>query len=170
MRTLCAPGLLTLLGLATAGATSPASRASEVNISFGNRGTVHVIGPSNQRREEYPWRVVQTLRSPRGDAAVVQFCWEAVKYVGCALHLARPGQPVQVLKNGDVEHLLWTPDGQYLAGVGRNTLRLWNLSGGLRTLVLPAGTSGVRALTWRAGGLCVQTLEYEVDPILRRWR
>lgn len=161
MRTLCALVLLMLLGLATAGATSPVSHAPEANISFGNRGTVHVIGPSNQHREEYPWSVVQTLRSPRGDAAVVRFCWEAVKYDGCELHLARPGQPVQVLKNGDVKHLLWTSDGQYLAGAGKNTIRLWNLSGGLRTLVLPASTSSVRALTWMAGSLCVQTLEYQ---------
>ncbi|UQN10628.1 WD40 repeat domain-containing protein [Deinococcus sp. QL22] len=161
MRMLCALGLLLSVGQPMAVAASPVPASPKATISFGAQGMVEVVGPSNQGRPESPWTMIQTLMSPRGDAAVVRFCWEVGKYDGCQVHLARPGRPVHRLNSSNVKHLLWTPDGQYLVGAGNNTLRLWNLSGGLRTQVLAGKTENVRALGWVAGGLCVQTREYQ---------
>lgn len=56
----------------------------------------------------------------------------------CRVVLARPGRGPLTLKAGVVGDLFWTPDGQYLIGAGVNTLRLWNLNGGLR-LAVPQG-------------------------------
>lgn len=101
-----------------------------------------VRGQANTAQNaEYPWTLQQTLYAPTQQAAAVRFCWNAVKYTGCETKLARPGQPVLTLPKGDVNQLLWTADGKYLIGAGANTLRLWNLVGGVRTVATqPAGS------------------------------
>ena len=81
----------------------------------------------------------EPLMSPRQDAAAVLYCNDFGKYQPCTVFLARPGQPVMTLKNSDVLRLLWSADGRYLVGAGKNTVRLWNLVGGVRT-TNPAGT------------------------------
>lgn len=153
-------------------ATSPVGDPPEANVAFGGRDTVRVFGPSNKGREEYPWTVVQTLLSPRGDAAAVRFCWEAIKYHGCQVRLARPDGTVAELKNSDVRRLLWTPDGKYLIGAGNNTVRLWNLAGGVRTAIPTPGSvfapltrhsSQIVGLTLRNSELCVRTEDQWYD-------
>lgn len=155
-----------VLLLTAALATSPVGDPPEANVAFGGREAVRVFGPSNQGREEYPWTVAQTLLSPRGDAAAVRFCWEAVKYHGCQVRLARPDGTVQLLRNSNVTRLLWTADGRYLIGAGANTVRLWNLGGGVRTAIptpgavfarFPRHSSQIAGLTLRGRDLCVRT-------------
>ena len=104
-----------------------------VTVDFGTRGKVAVPRPAPQADFEAQLR--QVLMSPRRDAAAVQFCWDIPKYAFCRVILARPGQPVLALKNSNVQKLLWTPDGKYLVGAGANTVRLWNLVGGVRAHV-----------------------------------
>ncbi|MDL2344656.1 hypothetical protein QOL99_10900 [Deinococcus sp. MIMF12] len=144
----------------------PVPITPRVEITFPEAAPVTLSGPENSAQNaEYPWTHQQTLMSPRGDAAAVRFCWEIGKYDGCQVVLARPSQPTQRLKNSDVRRLLWTRDGQYLIGAGVNTVRLWNLTGGVRT-VLPAPapittslphTSQITGLTLQGRDLCVQT-------------
>ncbi|WP_291425854.1 hypothetical protein [Deinococcus sp.] len=74
----------------------------------------------------------KTFFSPSRDAAALHFCWDIPKYAFCQVWLARPGKAAQELRNSVVNTVLWTPDGQYLIGAGNNTVRLWNLAGGLR--------------------------------------
>lgn len=95
--------------------------------------------PNTTERAEYPWTLRQTLYAPTKNAAAVRFCWDIGKYGGCETSVARPGQPVLKLAKGDVSQLLWTADGKYLIGAGANTLRLWNLVGGVRTAVPKSG-------------------------------
>ncbi|MDO4263856.1 MAG: hypothetical protein Q4C67_06625, partial [Deinococcus sp.] len=108
--------------------------------------SITVTGPSNAGKAGMDiglWEYEETLYSPRGDSAAVRFCWDAVKYHGCQTYLARPGGQVSPLQNSNVERLLWTQDGEYLVGAGANTLRLWNLSGGMRSVVYRTKTGGV---------------------------
>lgn len=53
----------------------------------------------------------------------------------CRVMLARLGRTPIELQKGVVGPLIWTPDGQYLIGAGNNTVRLWNLVGGVRAHV-----------------------------------
>jgi hypothetical protein len=109
-----------------------------------------VTGPANPpERAEYPWTLRQTLYAPTKKAAAVRFCWDIGKYGGCETSVARPGQPVLKLAKGDVSQLLWTADGKYLIGAGANTLRLWNLVGGVRTAATQVEGSSVQRL-WLA--------------------
>lgn len=127
---------------------------------------VTVTGPENNARNaEYPWRHRQTLISPRQDAAAARFCWEIGKYDGCQVFLVRPGLPTLRLNSSDVRRLLWTGDGKYLIGAGANTVRLWNLAGGVRTAVPAPGpvfaslqhTSQIVGLALEGRDLCVRT-------------
>lgn len=152
--------------LLTALSAPPSPLTPQVEVIFPNAAPVVVTGPENsEKNAKYPWTHEQTLVSPRGDAAAVRFCWEIGKYDGCQVLLARPGQPTQRLKNSYVRRLLWTADGQYLIGAGANTVRLWNLAGGVRTAVpTPAPafaplqhTSRIVELAVGGWDLCVST-------------
>ncbi|WP_414657171.1 hypothetical protein ACINK0_01480 [Deinococcus sp. VB343] len=124
---------LLLPAVLATGNTAPVSPVPPVTVDFGARGKVAVPRPAPQADFEAQLR--QVLMSPRRDAAAVQFCWDIPKYAFCRVMLARPGQSVLTLKNSDVRKLLWTPDGKYLVGAGANTVRLWNLVGGVRAHV-----------------------------------
>lgn len=159
--------MLALL-LAAAVSASLVPLTPQVELAFPNAAPVTVIGPANSAQNaEYPWTHVQTLWSPRQDAAAVRFCWEIGKYDGCQVFLARPGQPTLRLKNSDVKRLLWTADGKYLIGAGNNTVRLWNLVGGMRTAAVRHASPtpgwmyqpGIERLWWRGADLCVSTFD-----------
>jgi len=73
-----------------------------------------------------------------------------------------------MLKNGNVTRLLWSPDGQSVIGAGTNTVRLWTLSGALRTavpsspLIEPGDvqtSSQIVRLWLNRGNLCVATTD-----------
>lgn len=146
----------------------------QAEIIFPKAAPVTVTGPENsEKNAEYPWTHQQTLMSPRQDAAAVRFCWEIGKYDGCQVFLARPGQPTLRLKNSDVKRLLWSQDGKYLIGAGANTVRLWNLVGGMRTAVPTPGqvyarltrhSSQIVGLTFRGRNLCVRTQDQWYEP------
>lgn len=154
--------------LAAAAVTPPVLVGETVTVNFAERGKVNVTGPTPMSdNPEYPWTAQQTLLSPRGDAAAVRFCWEAIKYHGCLVHLVRPSGIIQTLKNSNVTRLLWTPDGKYLIGAGANTVRLWNLVGGVRAHVpraaenrvgMMAQTRNITNLRFQDGFLCVSLL------------
>ncbi len=132
-----------------------------------------VTGPADSfNHPEFPWTLSQTLLSPRGDAAAARFCFEPPGFRFCEVYLARPGPPVLTLKNGTVFQLLWTADGQYLIGAGKNTVRLWNLSGGVRIvtpvppLIEPGVTQSASVITrlWLdRGNLCVAAQDQLFD-------
>lgn len=136
-------------------------------IVFRNGDTVTVTGQANTAgNADYPWKLVQTLSSPRGAAAAVRFCYEYPNGKFCEVYVARPDMPVMILKNSNVVDLLWTTDSKYLLGAGVNTVRLWNLSGSLRTatplppLIEPGVTQAASEVTrlWLdRGDLCVAT-------------
>ncbi|THF69136.1 hypothetical protein E7T06_13270 [Deinococcus sp. Arct2-2] len=115
----------------------------KAQITFPGSPPQIISGPANtdQTVVDYPWTLDQILYAPNRSAAAVRFCWDIGKYGGCETSVARPGQPVLKLAKGDVSQLLWTADGKYLIGAGANTLRLWNLVGGVRTVATqPAGS------------------------------
>jgi len=128
-----------------------------------------VSGPANSAgNADYPWKLAETLVSPRGDVAAVRFCYEYPNGQFCQVDLVRPGLPVTLLKNSNVTRLLWSADGQSLIGAGINTVRLWTLSGTLRTavpsspLIEPgdAQTSSQITRLWLdRGDLCVATTD-----------
>lgn len=154
--------------LAAAAVTPPVLVGETVTVNFGERGKVNVAGPTPMSdNPEYPWTAQQTLLSPRGDAAAVRFCWEAIKYHGCQVYLVRPGGTILILKNSDLTRLLWKQDGKYLIGAGANTVRLWNLVGGVRSHVpttapMPADTvaqtRNITNMAFQNGFLCVSLL------------
>lgn len=153
--------------LAAAAHAGPFPATPQVVVTLPQAAPLTVTGPENsERNAEYPWTHEQTLLSPRQDAAAVRFCWEIGKYDGCQVFLARPGQPTLRLKNSDVRRLLWTADGKYLVGAGRNTVRLWNLVGVVRTAVPAPGevyaqparpSSQIMGLILSGRDLCVRT-------------
>ncbi|WP_345450162.1 hypothetical protein [Deinococcus aluminii] len=71
-----------------------------------------------------------------------------------------------------MKQLLWTEDGKYLIGAGANTVRLWNLAGGMRTAIPPSPSvfsaspqhsSQIVGLAFRGRDLCVQTEDQWYD-------
>lgn len=132
-----------------------------------------VSGPANSAgNADYPWRLAQTLVSPQGKAVAVRFCYEYPGGQFCQVDLVRPGLPVTVLKNGNVTRLLWSADGQSLVGAGTNTIRLWTLSGALRTAVpmppliepgVTQSSSRITRLWLDRGNLCVATRDQLFD-------
>lgn len=151
-----------------AGALTP-----QATVTFANGSTQTVVGPENtDQNAEYPWTLQGAQPSPRGDAVAVRFCWDIGKYSGCQVRLARAGRPMTVLSRSDVTRLLWTADGRYLIGAGANTVRLWNLSGGVRTATpsvtgaVPRAQSHSRIAGLKLSGpeLCVQTADVWSGP------
>jgi hypothetical protein len=134
----------------------------------GGQGVI-VSGPgSDAERLKYgetsAWINNATLYSPKKDWVAVRFCTEHAMESGCVVYLARASGQIQKLENSGVDLLLWTSDGRYLIGSGGDTVRLWNLSGGLRTgtLTLPVsdpgitpGASEITRLWLDHGDLCV---------------
>jgi len=152
-----------MLALLLAAVTLPPPPAAVIVFKSGERVTV--TGPADSAgHPDFPWLVQDTLVSPRGDAAAVRFCYEPPGFRFCEVHLARPGLPTITLKNSSVLRLLWSADGRSLIGAGTNTVRRWNLSGGVRVatpappLIEPGVTQSVSVITrlWLdRGNLCV---------------
>lgn len=121
-----------------------------------------------------PYELQQTLISPRGDTAALKFC-QNVSVLGallCPVLLTRPDGVAINLKHGVTGQMLWTADGKYLVGAGNNTLRLWNLSGGVRLAQPPVGPSvlharrigvNIQRLWWFKNDLCVSTVQEWVN-------
>ncbi|MFB9992470.1 hypothetical protein ACFFLM_10880 [Deinococcus oregonensis] len=124
----------------------------KAKITFPGAAPQIISGPANtdQTAVDDPWTLDQILYAPSKNAAAVRFCWDIGKYGDCETKLARPGQPVLTLLKGNVTQLLWTADGKYLLGARANTLRLWNLAGGVRTAV---PTPGANEPGWVVGSL-----------------
>jgi WD40 repeat protein len=159
-----------MLALLLAAALLPPPTAS---VTFSSGETVTVTGPADSSNHpEFPWTLRQTLLSPRGDAAAVRFCYEPPGFHFCDVYLARPGLPAEVLRNSTVFNLLWTADGRYLIGAGKNTVRLWNLNGTVRIatpkppLIDPGVTQSASVITrlWLdRGDLCVAAQDQLFD-------
>jgi hypothetical protein len=151
----------------------PVTPTPTATVQFRSGPVRTVIGPANSAgNAEYPWRVSQTLVAPRVEAAAVRFCSESPGGQFCQVDLVRPGLPVTVLKNGNVTRLFWSADVQLLIGAGITTVRLWTLSGTLRTavpfspLIEPgdAQTSSQITRLWLSrGDLCVATRDQLFD-------
>ena len=102
----------------------------------------------------------------------MRFCYEPAGFRFCEVRLARPGLPVLTFKNSSVTRLLWTANGQYLLGAGDNTVRLWNLSGGIRAAVplpplitpgITQSSSSITRLWLDRGDLCVAAQDWLFD-------
>ena len=141
----------------------------QTTVNFPGAAPITVVGPATPAgRADFPWTLAQTLYAPGQRTAAVRFCWDAAKYTGCEVHLARAGRGALVLRNSNVKQLLWSADGRYLIGARANTLRLWNLSGGVRTATLrdeiPEANWTVqpviRRLWFYRGDLCVAAHDF----------
>lgn len=131
---------------------------TQLNVPFPGGPVVTVRASPNTDSDA--WEHKQTLYAPGRRAAAVLFCWESLRFTGCEVMLARPGEPTRVLPDSNVRTLLWTPAGRFLLGGGFNTLRLWNPLGGMRVAVLTPGSQHNEpplALSLKAGVLCVQS-------------
>ncbi|WP_221089943.1 hypothetical protein [Deinococcus aquaedulcis] len=131
---------------------------TQLNVPFPGGSVVTVRASPNT--DIYAWEHKQTLYAPGRRAAAVLFCWESLRFTGCEVMLARPGQPTRALPDSNVRTLLWTPDGRFLLGGGFNTLRLWNPLGGMRSVtVIPGSRSNdpPLALALKGGVLCVRS-------------
>jgi len=151
-------------------ASKPVYLPPQVSVPFPGTTPRIVLGPGTpDQAAEFRWYHQQTLYSPAKTAAAVRFCQEYGKFDQCEVWLIQPGRPHQRLANSNVTRLLWSKDGKYLIGAGANTVRLWNLVGGLRTAVpTPADVpvplrsqthSLIRRLWFTEGALCVRTTD-----------
>jgi hypothetical protein len=156
-----------MLALLLAAVTIPPT--PQTTLTFPGAAPVTVTGPATPAgRVDFPWTLTQTLYAPGRRAAAVRFCWDAAKYTGCEVRLAQVRREALVLKNGNVKRLLWSADGRYLIGAGANTLRLWNLMGGVRTVTIRdeipeanwIGQPLIRRLWLKGNDLCVAARDY----------
>jgi WD40 repeat protein len=143
-------------------------------VHFSSGQNVTVSGPgSDAERLKYgetsAWVNTSTVISPRKDVAAVQFCTDHAMESGCVVYLVRPTGRIQELENNNVNTLFWTADGRYLIGADRNTVRLWNLLGGSRS-VTPPPQPGMRSSLFEVTriwldrrGLCVASV-FQTGP------
>ena len=138
-------------------------------VHFSGGQSVTVPGPgSDAERLKYgetsAYMNNATLYSPKNDLAAVRFCIDHTMESGCIVYLVKPSGRILELENSSVNLFLWTADGRYLIGSADDTVRLWNLSGGMRTdtLTIPLsdpdlvpGTAEITRLWLDHGDLCV---------------
>lgn len=81
----------------------------------------------------------------------------------CQVNLVRPSGQILELAGGAVTgQLLWSADGKYLIGAGNNTIRLWNLVGGRRSVTVKNFAADqiqayrIGKMWWQGQDLCVQ--------------
>ncbi|MFC6800920.1 hypothetical protein ACFQDE_03495 [Deinococcus caeni] len=108
-----------------------------VNVKTPAGKVVVVKGPQVplQPDPDFTWRwsVQKVVENSSGQFTAVHYSGSlAAKYRDAAVFLVHPDGRIDRLKNDTVLDVQWTTDGRYLLGTGANTIRLWNLSGGLR--------------------------------------
>lgn len=145
-----------------------------VHFPSGQKVTVSGPGSDAERLkdgETGAWRNTSTVISPRKDVAAVQFCVDHAMESGCVVYLARPTGGIQELENSNVATLFWTADGRYLIGadLDRSTVRLWNLSGAVRSVMpppqpgIPSSLFEVTRIWLDRGSLCVASV-FQTSP------
>ena len=125
-----------LLASSLAAAQTFTSDGSAVRLTLGNGVSAVVPFPQGRVWSDsvLAWTLDSVKFSPASTFAVVLFHWPASKYSEQTAYLVKPNGAVLSLKDSEVWKILWTRDGKYVLGFGSNTLRLWNLKGGLRQL------------------------------------
>ncbi|WP_155297597.1 hypothetical protein [Deinococcus kurensis] len=78
------------------------------------------------------WSVQKVVKNRSGQFTAVLYSGAMSKYWDANVFLVRPDGRIDRLKNDTVRDVQWTEDGRYLIGMGVNTVRVWNLNGGLR--------------------------------------
>lgn len=129
-----------------------------VTITTSTGKTVVVKGPKVDLDFDtwWRWKVSNILKSPNEKFTAVLYYGSAIKYWSAAVFLIRPDGTVEELKNGEVRKTQWTEDGIYLVGTGDNTIRLWNLNGGVRQVSFP----NIRASRVMGKTLCLNVNWY----------
>lgn len=122
-------------------------------------GTVVVVrGPQVpiQPDPDFTWRwsVQKVVKNRSGQFTAVLYSGAMSKYWDANVFLVSPDGRIDRLKNDTVLDIQWTQDGRYLIGMGANTVRLWNLNGGVRQVSFP---------DIRASGVAGKTLCLNVD-------
>lgn len=102
----------------------PARPVPVADVYFQGGAVIRVQGPAGT--DDYAYGLADMVTSPAGDLKALQWCWESLKFSDCQVQLVTPRAAPVTLKNSSVRQLLFTPDGQWLVGMGDNTLRLWN--------------------------------------------
>lgn len=107
-----------------------------VNVVTKSGKVVEIKGPKINLKQDpdldYRWRKPTILPNRDGRFTAVYYFGNWGKYWDALIYLVHPNGRVQRLRNDSVLDIKWTNDGKYLIGLGSNTLRLWNLNGGLR--------------------------------------
>ncbi|WP_420596217.1 hypothetical protein [Deinococcus sp.] len=127
--------LLPLLLLATVPPHNPPPVAT---VTLGNGKTVTVVGPGPVQWADIvvDWELSNLAYSPDHKFAAVQFTFSVAKGYNSAIYLVRPDGSTFRLASDTVFSIEWTSDSKYILGFGGNTLRLWNLNGGLKQLTV----------------------------------
>jgi WD40 repeat protein len=143
-----------LLLAASAASESVPPYVSAATVFFEGGQTVRIHGPEGTQDVRYT--LASLIGAPGGAFKVAHWCWEFTKFWQCQTQLVSSSGAQTWLKNGSVRQLVFTPDGRWLAGMGDNTLWLWDLqrpAAAPRTRVLPM--QRLERLSLRGGQLCV---------------
>ncbi|WP_293912956.1 WD40 repeat domain-containing protein [Deinococcus sp.] len=129
-----------------------------VTVTAANAQSVLVPGPKVQTDLDEAFRydyVATNQVSPDGKATVVHYLGSAYKYWNAAVFLVDANGHLSELKDSVVRRVFWSGDSRYLVGIGDNTVRVWNLSGGLRKVSF----GNINASAFSGSTLCIETTD-----------
>jgi WD40 repeat protein len=126
-----------------------------VNVTTKSGKVVEIKGPEVNLKPDpdldYRWKTPTILPNQDSQFIAVHYYGSLSKYWDAMVYLVGPDGQLRRLKNGTVLNVQWTDDGKYLIGRGVNTLRLWNLNGGLRQVTF----QDVRSFRYSKQKLCL---------------
>lgn len=118
-------------------------------------GPVTIKGPlvtvGDNADLELLWRLKGVLRSPNRRFTAVYYYGDLSKVWSAEIYLVHPDGRIIKLPEASVFQVFWIPDSKYLIGVGKNTLRLWNLNGNVRE----AAFDNIRAMSVKGNRICI---------------
>jgi len=138
-------------------------------VTFPGGSTVTLSLRDDDPNDPYTYFRPETIFNPQHSYAAVSNCGTAgANLDSCRFFLVNPSFGSRPLPQGQMSGLPgleWTPDGKYLIAVGDNSVRLWNLKGGVRGVIpeipvtLPEqGLSRtIKSMDLRGQLLCLQT-------------
>ncbi|WP_293911883.1 hypothetical protein [Deinococcus sp.] len=133
---------------------------SDVKVQAYNGLEVVVKFPKEEQSDTggclYGWYVALNEESPDGKSTLIHFYSNNTKAWMSEAYVVRHDASVLHLKNDGVKFIAWVPNSQYVIGFGNNTLRLWNLSGGLKTVV----ADGVNKVKYTDAKVCLEYIRF----------
>lgn len=135
--------------------------STDTTVVFRNGNKVFVPGPFLEQKPDvidygFYWEPPEVVISPNGRFAALKYYMSEIKYYDTFIYLANDGGKITKLKNSKVKSIEWTRDGQYIIGIGENTLRIWSLDGKLRALSF----GNINSYVYYGDKVCVNIINY----------